>query len=130
MPLSVVNNIPIFGIVILQYSDYRTTTAGSLELPAAAAQQAGSLPQAVTCPCCDAPALPPQCLCSREGGYRDWLLSECRHITLSVRAAAEVTPTRAIGQHSYTLGSITEILIKDYRALVRMSPKDVARVAA
>jgi branched-chain amino acid aminotransferase len=58
------------------------------------------------------------------------LLSGCRRITLSVRAAAEVMPMRAIGQHNYTLGAITEILIKDDQALVRMSPKDVARVAA
>jgi hypothetical protein len=56
---------------------------------------------------------------TRCKGYRDWLLSGCRRITLSVRAAAEVMPMRAIGQHSYTLGSITEILIKDDQALVQ-----------
>lgn len=44
--------------------------------------------------------------------------------------AAEVTPVRAIGEHSYTPGAITETLLKDYEALVRMSPEDVARVAA
>ncbi|MCG7361173.1 branched-chain amino acid aminotransferase [Roseomonas sp. ACRSG] len=44
--------------------------------------------------------------------------------------AAEVTPVRAIGEHSYTPGTITETLLKDYEALVRMSPEEVARVAA
>ena len=44
--------------------------------------------------------------------------------------AAEVTPVRAIGEHSYTPGAITETLLKDYEALVRMSPEEVARVAA
>jgi branched-chain amino acid aminotransferase len=44
--------------------------------------------------------------------------------------AAEVTPVRAIGQHSYAPGLITETLLKDYEALVRMSPEEVARLAA
>jgi branched-chain amino acid aminotransferase len=44
--------------------------------------------------------------------------------------AAEVTPVRAIGQHSYVPGLITETLLKDYEALVRMSPEEVARLAA
>jgi hypothetical protein len=47
------------------------------------------------------------------------MLFGCRRITLSVRAAAEVMPMRAIGQNSYTLGSITEILIKDCQALAQ-----------
>jgi branched-chain amino acid aminotransferase len=44
--------------------------------------------------------------------------------------AAEVTPVRAIGAHSYTPGTITETLLKDYEALVRMSPDEVARLVA
>jgi len=44
--------------------------------------------------------------------------------------AAEVTPVRQIGEHHYTPGSITETLIGDYEALVRMSPAEVARRAA
>jgi branched-chain amino acid aminotransferase len=44
--------------------------------------------------------------------------------------AAEVTPVRAIGQHLYTPGAITETLLRDYEALVRMSPAEVARLAA
>ena len=44
--------------------------------------------------------------------------------------AAEVTPVRQIGEHHYTPGSITETLIGDYEALVRMSPDEVARRAA
>ncbi|MBO1076486.1 branched-chain amino acid aminotransferase [Roseomonas marmotae] len=44
--------------------------------------------------------------------------------------AAEVTPVRAIGDHSYTPGTITETLLKDYEALVRMSPDEVARRVA
>lgn len=44
--------------------------------------------------------------------------------------AAEVTPVRAIGEHSYTPGTITETLLKDYEALVRMSPGEVARLAS
>ncbi|MFT8244392.1 branched-chain amino acid aminotransferase [Roseomonas sp. BN140053] len=44
--------------------------------------------------------------------------------------AAEVTPVRAIGEHSYTPGAITETLLADYEALVRMSPDEVAKRAA
>jgi branched-chain amino acid aminotransferase len=44
--------------------------------------------------------------------------------------AAEVTPVRQIGEVSYTPGRITETLMKDYDALVRMSPAEVARLAA
>jgi branched-chain amino acid aminotransferase len=44
--------------------------------------------------------------------------------------AAEVTPVRQIGEFSYTPGEITETLMKDYDALVRMSPAEVAKRAA
>ena len=44
--------------------------------------------------------------------------------------AAEVTPVRAIGEHAYTPGQITETLLADYEKLVRMSPEEVHRVAA
>lgn len=44
--------------------------------------------------------------------------------------AAEVTPVRAIGEHAYTPGQITETLLADYEKLVRMSPGEVHRVAA
>jgi branched-chain amino acid aminotransferase len=43
--------------------------------------------------------------------------------------AAEVTPIRQIGDLSFQPGKITEALITDYDALVRMSPADVARAA-
>jgi branched-chain amino acid aminotransferase len=42
--------------------------------------------------------------------------------------AAEVTPVRQIGDHSYTPGRITETLLKGYDALVRQSPAEVAKV--
>ncbi len=41
--------------------------------------------------------------------------------------AAEVTPVRQIAEHDYTPGDITEALLKDYEALVRMQPEEVAR---
>ena len=44
--------------------------------------------------------------------------------------AAEVTPVRQIGEHRYTPGGITETLLRDYEALVRMSPEEVAKQAA
>ena len=44
--------------------------------------------------------------------------------------AAEVTPVREIAGHAYTPGPITETLLKDYDALVRMSPEDVLKRAA
>ena len=44
--------------------------------------------------------------------------------------AAEVTPVRAIGEHEYTPGPVTETLLRDYEALVRMSPAEVTRRAA
>lgn len=44
--------------------------------------------------------------------------------------AAEVTPVRAIGEHAYTPGRITETLLADYEKLVRMPPEEVQRVAA
>ena len=44
--------------------------------------------------------------------------------------AAEVTPVREIAGRSYTPGRITETLLGDYEKLVRMSPDEVARLAA
>jgi branched-chain amino acid aminotransferase len=44
--------------------------------------------------------------------------------------AAEVTAVREIAAHSYTPGRITETLMKDYEALVRQSPADVAKAVA
>jgi branched-chain amino acid aminotransferase len=44
--------------------------------------------------------------------------------------AAEVTPVRQIGTQSFTPGKITEVLLADYEALVRMAPEDVAKRAA
>ncbi len=44
--------------------------------------------------------------------------------------AAEVTPIRQIGSHRYTPGRITETIARDYAALVRLPPEEVARRAA
>ena len=44
--------------------------------------------------------------------------------------AAEVTPVREIQGMSFTPGRVTETLLRDYEALVRMSPAEVARLAA
>jgi len=44
--------------------------------------------------------------------------------------AAEVTPVRQIGEYSFTPSQITETLMKDYEALVQMSPDEVLRRAA
>jgi branched-chain amino acid aminotransferase len=44
--------------------------------------------------------------------------------------AAEVTPVRQIGTQSFAPGKITEVLLADYEALVRMTPEDVAKRAA
>jgi branched-chain amino acid aminotransferase len=44
--------------------------------------------------------------------------------------AAEVTPIRQIGEHSFNPGPITEALLTDYEALVRMPPEEVAKRAA
>ena len=44
--------------------------------------------------------------------------------------AAEVTPVRQIGELAFTPGKVTETLMKDYDALVRMSPDEVAKRAA
>jgi len=44
--------------------------------------------------------------------------------------AAEVTPVRCIGETQFTPGKITETLIADYDALVRMAPAEVGRLAA
>jgi len=44
--------------------------------------------------------------------------------------AAEVTPIRVIGEQVFTPGRLTETLVEDYEALVRMAPADVeARMA-
>lgn len=45
-------------------------------------------------------------------------------------SAAEVTPVRAINDHSFVPGKITELLLADYEALVRMPPEEVAKRAA
>jgi branched-chain amino acid aminotransferase len=46
-------------------------------------------------------------------------------------SAAEVTPVRQIGSQHFTPGPVTEVLVQDYEALVRMSPDEVeARLAA
>lgn len=39
--------------------------------------------------------------------------------------AAEVTPVRQIGAHEFTPGPVTEALLADYEALVRMDPAEV-----
>lgn len=44
--------------------------------------------------------------------------------------AAEVTPIRQIGDYHYTPGPITERLLRDYEALVRLPPEQVAQRAA
>jgi branched-chain amino acid aminotransferase len=44
--------------------------------------------------------------------------------------AAEVTPVRQIGDLTFTPGRITETLMTDYEALVRMTPDEVKRRAA
>ncbi len=44
--------------------------------------------------------------------------------------AAEVTPVREIAGQAYTPGKITETLLRDYEALVKMSPAEVARQEA
>jgi branched-chain amino acid aminotransferase len=44
--------------------------------------------------------------------------------------AAEVTPVRQIGDLTFTPGKLTETLMRDYEALVRLSPEEVARRGA
>ena len=44
--------------------------------------------------------------------------------------AAEVTPVRQIGTSHFTPGAVTETLLRDYEALVRMTPDEVAKLAA
>jgi branched-chain amino acid aminotransferase len=44
--------------------------------------------------------------------------------------AAEVTPVRQIGDLTFTPGRITETLMKDYDALVRMTPEEVEKRAS
>ncbi len=43
--------------------------------------------------------------------------------------AAEVTPVRQIGDLHFTPGPVTETLLRDYEALVRMSPEEVEQRA-
>ncbi len=50
--------------------------------------------------------------------------------TFLAGTAAEVTPVRQIGSQTYEPGKITEILMRDYQALVRMPPEEVAKRAA
>jgi branched-chain amino acid aminotransferase len=40
--------------------------------------------------------------------------------------AAEVTPVRQVGDQTFTPAAITEKLLRDYEALVRMPPEQVA----
>jgi branched-chain amino acid aminotransferase len=47
-----------------------------------------------------------------------------------VGTAAEVTPVRQIGPHHYTPARITNTLLTEYEALVRMSPAEVLKIAA
>ena len=44
--------------------------------------------------------------------------------------AAEVTPVRTIGAQDFTPGPITEALLRDYEALVQMTPEAVRQRAA
>lgn len=44
--------------------------------------------------------------------------------------AAEVTPVREIAGHAFTPGKITETLMREYEALVRLSPVEVAKRGA
>src|SRR5205823_6657933 len=44
--------------------------------------------------------------------------------------AAEVTPVRQIGELQFAPGQISQTLLQDYDALVRMSPAEVAKLAA
>lgn len=44
--------------------------------------------------------------------------------------AAEITPVRQIDEQIFTPGKITETLLGDYEALVRMAPEEVAKQAA
>jgi branched-chain amino acid aminotransferase len=41
--------------------------------------------------------------------------------------AAEVTPVRQVGEMTFTPAAVTETLLKDYEALVRLPPEQVAR---
>ena len=47
-----------------------------------------------------------------------------------VGTAAEVTPVREIGPHRFTPGAITTTLVGEYGKLVRMTPSEVAKIAA
>ena len=58
--------------------------------------------------------------------------SEIKHATEVFLAgtAAEVTPVREIAGHAFTPGKLTETLMRDYEALVRLSPEEVAKRVA
>ena len=43
--------------------------------------------------------------------------------------AAEVTPVRQIGKHTFSPGPVTETLLRDYESLVRMTPAEVEQRA-
>jgi branched-chain amino acid aminotransferase len=47
-----------------------------------------------------------------------------------VGTAAEVTPVREIGEYKFTPGVITSTLVEEYGKLVRMTPSEVAKIAA
>jgi branched-chain amino acid aminotransferase len=44
--------------------------------------------------------------------------------------AAEVTPVSEIGPYRFTPGDITKTLLDDYERTVRMTPEEVAKIAA
>lgn len=56
-----------------------------------------------------------------------WEIARATEVFLA-GTAAEVTAVNEIAGHKYTPGQITETLMKDYDALVRSSPADVAKV--
>jgi branched-chain amino acid aminotransferase len=63
---------------------------------------------------------------------RAMMPEEMAHATEAflVGTAAEVTPVRQIGTYNFTPGTITETLLGDYEKLVRMTPSEVAKIAA
>ena len=73
-----------------------------------------------------APAANPRCSSARSCPRK---LDRAQEVFLA-GTAAEVTPIRVIGEQHFTPGRITEVLVEDYDALVRMAPDDVeARMA-
>jgi branched-chain amino acid aminotransferase len=64
-----------------------------------------------------------------ERAIRPEELDQAQEVFLA-GTAAEVTPVRQIGDRHFTPGAITEALLNDYEALVRMAPGEVeARLA-